>query len=97
MAFLHCHDCEWQQDDFWDLEDYNPLMESFIADLRCNLFKDEIRLNCETMTGRDFVARELRRIVQSIESMSVPTLKEWQVVKADWVCPKCGSKNWDID
>lgn len=25
MAYLHCHNCDWEQDDFWDLEYYNPI------------------------------------------------------------------------
>ena len=24
MAFLHCHSCDWGQDDFWD-KSYNPI------------------------------------------------------------------------
>lgn len=24
MAYLHCHSCEWSQDDFWSLR-YNPI------------------------------------------------------------------------
>ena len=24
MAYLHCHSCEWQQDDFWN-NVYNPI------------------------------------------------------------------------
>lgn len=25
MSFVHCHACNWQQDDFWSLGGYNPL------------------------------------------------------------------------
>lgn len=25
MAFLHCHNCDWSQDDFWEPNGYNPL------------------------------------------------------------------------
>lgn len=24
MAYAHCHNCGWEQDDFWS-KDYNPL------------------------------------------------------------------------
>ena len=24
MSYLHCHSCDWGQDDFWDAEGYNP-------------------------------------------------------------------------
>lgn len=98
MAFLHCHSCGWEQDDFWSPEGYNPLEEHRIADLRRDLFKDEIRLaaadelDCEIISGREFVVRELKRIIRSIESMSVPTVEEWETMKADWACPRCWSK-----
>jgi len=97
MAYLHCHDCDWSQDDFWSLDEYNPLCESSIAELRRDLFKDEIRLGRETITGAEFVVMELRRIIARITTMVVPTDGEWQKVKKDWRCPQCKSKNWDID
>ena len=97
MAFLHCHDCGWSQDDFYSPDGYNPFRESDIADLRRNLFKDEIKLERGTVTGREFVIMELKRMVTRIESMVVMTDEKWKRVKQDWVCPKCGSKNWDID
>lgn len=25
MAYVHCHNCNWQQDDFWSFRGYNPL------------------------------------------------------------------------
>ena len=97
MAYLHCHGCDWQQDDFWSLDGYNPLAEGSMADLRQYLFKDEVKLERKTMTGREFVVMELKRIIRSIESMAVPTSEEWQEVRHIWVCPKCGSEDWDID
>ena len=24
MAYLHCHNCGWSQDDFWEHNGYNP-------------------------------------------------------------------------
>jgi hypothetical protein len=25
MAYIHCHNCNWQQDDFWSVGGYNPI------------------------------------------------------------------------
>jgi len=24
MAYLHCHNCDWAQDDFYSVDGYNP-------------------------------------------------------------------------
>ena len=31
MSFVHCHDCFWQQDDFWD-DSYSPFRKDIIED-----------------------------------------------------------------
>ena len=38
--YLHCHDCGWEQDDFWSEDGYNPF--SHINFLTETLFKDRI-------------------------------------------------------
>lgn len=25
MAYVHCHNCDWSQDDFWSFKGYNPI------------------------------------------------------------------------
>lgn len=32
MAFIHCHECNWGQDDFWDKR-YNPIRQFFGVNL----------------------------------------------------------------
>ena len=34
MAFVHCENCGWQQDDFWSAEGWNPFYESQIENFR---------------------------------------------------------------
>jgi len=97
MAYLHCHGCGWSQDDFWSLDGYNPLSEYSMAELRCDLFKDKIKLDQGTMTGREFVVMELKQVIARIETMKVMTDEEWQEVKYLWACPECKSNDWDID
>lgn len=103
MAFLHCHECDWEQDDFWSPNGYNPLEAERMALLREDLFRKEICLGAcddqpaEVLTGRQFVIRELIRIIKVIRAMAVPTLEEWEKVRHGWTCPSCGSTRWDID
>ena len=42
MSFLHCHNCNWSQDDFWDPKGYNPFRHDLIQYLTDSLFKDRI-------------------------------------------------------
>lgn len=103
MAFLHCHDCDWQQDDFWSLNGHNPLGEERMAELRKDLLEPEIELGPsdeqprERLTGRQFVVRELTKLIRRISRMAVPTSEEFERLKKGWTCPACGSSNWDID
>lgn len=40
MAYLHCHNCGWSQDDFWDEKGYNPI--STLKDDTKYLFIDKV-------------------------------------------------------
>lgn len=42
MAYLHCHNCNWSQDDFWSEDGWTPFREEDIAHLRSNLFADVV-------------------------------------------------------
>jgi len=33
MAFLHCHSCGWEQDDFWDANGYHPFRQDILGNL----------------------------------------------------------------
>jgi hypothetical protein len=60
MAYLHCHNCDWAQDDFWDKEGYNPIKfmqdqyESFLEDL----FKDKVYSDTEILKEAGILAGE---------------------------------------
>lgn len=113
MAYLHCHNCDWGQDDFWSPEGYNPLWDSGVKDLRESLFKDKVYFDsgffeetgvpCKRdekglyCTGQEYVAWELERKARNIRNMVVKTNEDWKDVKDGWVCPGCGSDKWDID
>lgn len=102
MAYLHCHSCDWEQDDFWGGRDY-PIRQDTIEWLRDLLLRDTvvISLGCdgpekETDT-REVVAYELERLARRIRNMHVKTEDEFKKIKHIFTCPKCGSKSWDID
>jgi hypothetical protein len=42
MAYLHCHNCGWGQDDFWEKDGYNPFSSSLIKYLEETLFQEHI-------------------------------------------------------
>jgi len=39
MSFLHCHNCSWEQDDFWSINGWNPFHKSRIEALQ-NILRD---------------------------------------------------------
>ena len=43
--YLHCHSCDWSQDDFWEPNGYNPFRKDLVNNLRENLFKERIYLD----------------------------------------------------
>jgi uncharacterized protein (DUF2126 family) len=103
MAFLHCDSigCGWSQDDFWSPDGYNPFRQDIIDWLKACLFKDIIELDGEEghqrFTGTEFVAREIEKMAKSIRHMNIKTDDDWNKMKSEWACPRCGQKNWDID
>lgn len=40
MAFLHCHNCDWSQDDFWEKDGYTPFRQDIVDFLKKTLFEE---------------------------------------------------------
>jgi len=113
MAYLHCHKCDWGQDDFWSKDGYNPFRQDFIEDMKHHLFEDKVYgdkfmfVEMNLVPKRDtkgwycdsrkFVAAQLERKAAQICNMAVKTYEEWEKVKDNFVCPECGHACWDID
>jgi len=118
--YLHCHNCGWSQDDFWEEDTsfgdgYSPFRKSDVDWLKEKLFEDHINVDINyirDMRGlgfdfdiekdpkggynvktTDFVAMELMRKARNIKNMRVKTWEDWEKVRDDFVCPKCGSKD----
>lgn len=104
MAFLHCHNCDWEQDDFYSETAYNPakyllgwnkylcgnkIDEQFSDDA------DYLRRNGPIST-REVIARQYEKFAKRIREMKWITWEQWNQ-EPNKVCPKCGSDNLDID
>jgi hypothetical protein len=101
MAYAHCHECDWTQDDFWD-EGYNPIksLQDWIPDLLDfekldQPFTDDpnfIREN-GNLTRRQVIALELRKASKNILAMKLLTYKGAE----GSACPNCGNGRVCID
>lgn len=107
MAYLHCDNCFWCQDDFWD-EDYNPityLETNYKNNLLCDDLDDIIEIQRFTKkrkaymkktTLREYLACELERQAQKIRRMEYRTREEFEKDKHK-ECPWCGKSVFKID
>jgi hypothetical protein len=109
MAYLHCHNCHWSQDDFWD-EHYNPITfmeknykkELLNDDLgRIIKMQLDVPLSKEVyysnITARELIAKEMERHARTIRSMIYRTTEEFKQKNPERKCPNCGKKELDID
>jgi len=90
MAFIHCHHCNWGQDDFWS-ESYNPIkglryLEEllFVKDLDAEYLPEDGEF--ESMTYREYILKELKNSMSRINNMRFRTHEEW----GDSKCLRCG-------
>lgn len=117
MAFVHCHNCDWGQDDFWSAGKGGWLpfgtgsVEHLVDELKKSLEKPPkdrfivmdkwIAEERYGVSGREvpiltYLAVELELKAKVIRGMHWMTEKDFEN-DPDKKCPKCGSKNLDID
>ena len=99
MAYLYCHTCLLEQDDFWD-EDYNPItfLETNFKKELLTMPLDEIlenESNKEKITRREYLAQQLEQAAQDIRKMRYRTADEFNN-KPDAMCIRCRARNGDI-
>jgi hypothetical protein len=112
MAYLHCHNCGWAQDDFWSKEGYNPInhMLGEAKHMVNGILAEPNEISVDNwllkewglpQTGKvkytEFVARDLERRARNIRDMVYRTMKEFKQVNSEKKCPKCGAQELDID
>lgn len=104
MAYAHCHNCDWGQDDFWD-ENYNPVR--FLLQFEDELLNDDLEKEVVSaadreeidgvnapMTRRELIAEEIWSAAEKVMNMQYRTDDEFQA--AGRICPQCGDK-LDVD
>jgi hypothetical protein len=99
-ACVHCHVCEWSQDDFWS-KDYNPVRfllnweKDLLGEKLDQPFTDDAGFIEENgnLTLREVIARECEQAAEKIRSMNFMSEDEWH---ANNKCPNCGSR-LDVD
>ena len=104
MAYLHCHSCDWAQDDFYSKTGYNPAKYLLTwNDLLCGdeldkQFTDYAEFIKENgnITTREVIAREYESFAKRIREMKWVTYESFQN-DPNKLCPNCGSKDLDID
>ncbi len=103
MSYLHCHACDWSQDDFWS-ESYNPIRhllnsEDWLLDfdkLDKSFVGEGFRTDDEPLMGlttRQVIVRDLEKAANTIRNMVF--LREEDAKGQP--CPLCGEHTLDID
>ena len=111
MAYLHCHNCNFSQDDYWH-KTYNPIT-CFQNDLEDLLEKDLdeiVEMDSEWMkkkengykdykqiTRRKLVLYHLWQIKNRIEKMIYRNPEELKKKNPEMKCPICKQKTLDVD
>lgn len=101
--YLHCHNCDWQQDDFYH-DGYNPA--KYLMDWNEMLLSDSIDEQFSTdsnfvkergpISKREVLAQEYESYAKRIREMKWITYEQWKK-EENKRCPKCGSIDLDID
>jgi len=108
MAYLYCHSCDWEQDDFYH-NGYNPAL--YLASWNGYLFGKQFHRLDEpfsedeqfvkdngSITTREVIAREFAKVAKRIRNMKWVTYASFKnTPDKDKICPNCGSKDLDID
>lgn len=110
MSYLHCHNCHWSQDDFWD-EWYNPITflehaykkELLTKDLWEVLTIDSFDnkrnkfIGMKPITREKFITDAFEQMISKIQRMIYRTNDEFKAMNPEGKCPNCWKKELDID
>ena len=107
MAYLHCHNCDWEQDDFWH-DGYNPVsciqealewlfQEPNVIKMDNNWCKENGYGDVGSIKATELAAHDFERQARKIRGMVYRTEKEFYEKNPERKCPKCGQQQLDID
>lgn len=108
MAYIHCHSCDWSQDDFYHEDGYNPARYllswmSYLCGSKKDRLDDQFSDDAEfvrehgDVTTREVIATNFENFANRIRTMTWVTYEEWEKDPDRWICPKCKNKDLDID
>jgi hypothetical protein len=95
MSFVHCHACEWTQDDFWSWKGYNPIRFFFTQEVPTWIRPQMVNLHC--YGGRVFswyvLGHQFVKWCRRLCYQKWWTYNTWRnaVKKGKGGCPMCGS------
>jgi hypothetical protein len=94
--YLHCHDCGWEQDDYWSA-DYNPLKslkdwERTLLDF-AKLDTVEVESHRGRISWREIIAMACENAAKSIRKMVFLRPEDTKGKR----CPNCGGNHLDED
>lgn len=105
MSYLHCHNCNFSQDDYWSEGGYNPI--TYLQSWEKSLFSDKIDepftndyqfiQENGNITLREEIARVLENLAKTIRKMEYRTRDELKLKNPELVCPNCKQKMLDED
>jgi len=105
MSYLHCHSCDWSQDDFYSVKGYNPAY--YLKDWMEMLCSNDVDKQFSNDSGfikeygpisrREVIAQNFEKFANRIREMKWVTYEQWEKDKESAVCPQCGKKDFDID
>lgn len=105
--YLHCHTkgCEWEQDDFYSVDGYNPAeyLQSWMKELCGDKVDEQFSTDIQfvkdfgPISTREVIARQFEKFAKRIRNMPWITWEQWEEDRETAVCPKCGKRNFDID
>lgn len=100
MAYLHCHNCGWENDDF--LEDYggnSGYIKYFLGETLRELVKPDQEVPYP-FTRKQMYKRfikELKHLYWLNFKQEYKTQVDYEKKNPEHLCPKCGAKELDID
>ena len=98
MAYVHCHNCGWDNDDF--LESYGGnkgFIKNFLLEDLKNVIKPSYtnkKLTNRRKHALKFVIHDIKHLYRLNFKQEYKTFKEYQMKNPERICPKCGKKGW---
>lgn len=99
MSYLHCHNCGWQQDDYWS-KGYNPIR--FLQNFEEDILQPDIDAvvhwdKTNSTTYRQVVLAALEKATEKVKNMVYATREQYRAKNVKRLCPVCEQHSLDED